>query len=745
MKLDFDETPEAGFSSKCCHRGAVFALRIVLANPGAYIEASETLLRLLGNDAVWPPRIIKALVKALELEDDEGETSAIDEKSISIGKLLKQRRGFRTYSEVISHQFSDDPKLIHEALEDNLRRLDPKTLLKKPASRNLVILGKLLNLSPMELRIIEVAQLRSFEPFRNFMRAINGFAPNEAFEVLAKAVDAPLHKLRAALSVSAPLRSLGLVRIDLSPSDMEDFIALDDAGQMFLAEQCRSETEMLRVVLQPSQKPNLVDEDFQHLQKEFSWLKSFLKTASTQQVPGANILFYGLPGTGKSEFARLLAVSAGLDAFDVKSANNEGDSVSGKVRMANFAISQRFLSERHDAMLIFDEIEDVFPDNGMSFAALFGRSRNTAKPDQSKAWLNQQLEHSPVPAIWISNSIEGIDEAYLRRFAFHVEFRTPPKSARERVINRCLDNFNISTALISRLAADDKLSPAQIRQASQFAKLCAGGGNNLDETLLLHAVKSSQSAMGRQPQGIGHVAGNGQCNFAYLNLNSDLPIEKIEQALRRQSSATMCFYGVPGAGKTSLARHLADAIGRPLLVKRASDLLGKYVGESEKLIADMFREASQEGAVLLLDEADSFLRSRQMASHSWEVTQVNELLQQMEAFEGVFVCTTNLMKDVDEAALRRFTFKIRFDALKASQREAMFAEMVMGDPSATLASPIANALRKLESLTPGDFATVQRQESVLGEKYSPNDFLVCLEREHAIKGGGCHKSIGFLG
>ena len=147
----------------------------------------------------------------------------------------------------------------------------------------------------------------------------------------------------------------------------------------------------------------------------------------------------------------------------------------------------------------------------------------------------------------------------------------------------------------------------------------------------------------------------------------------------------------------------------------------------------MFRVASREGAVLLLDEADSFLRSRQDARQAWEVTQVNELLQQMEAFDGVFICTTNLMDKVDEAALRRFTFKVRFEALNSAQARAMFADFVYGATSTSLPPRIADSLGKLAALTPGDFATVQRQEQVLGERYAPEDFLDRLERECALK------------
>ena len=748
LKLDFDPSPYGGFSERFCSRGAVFALRILLSNPDVlpgYMDDCEYLLKLLGGDAVWPDRLSRLLAKGLANEDDGIDAAIVDADAIKIASLLKKRRAYRVYSDVITRCFADDPKLVVEALEDNLLRLKPQSLLKAQANPNIARLGKMLGLTQTEMQILDFAELRGFGLFHNFLRGISGFGANEAFDLLASAINAPVALVRASLRADAPLRTLGLVRIDLAPNDLEDFIRLADAGQRFLAEQFSSTKDMLRVILQSSPEPTLMVEDFEHLRKEFTWLATFLKNAVANKVKGANILFYGAPGTGKSEFARLLAENAGLEVFDVKSSNEEGESVSGQTRMAHFALSQRFLSERGNTMVVFDEIEDVFPDSGMAFAAVFGGVRGAAKPDQSKAWLNQQLERSSVPAIWISNSIDGIDDAYLRRFAFHIEFRTPPKSARMRVIQRCLNDLRVSDKLATMLAADDTLSPAQIRQASRFASLCTTKGTAIDESVLMHAVRSSQAAMGRTSAGFRQATEHAGCSFAYLNLNSDFPLAKVEQALKANPAATMCFHGVPGAGKTSLAHHLAESIGRPLLVKRASDILGKYVGESEKLIAAMFREANQEGAVLLLDEADSFLRSRQQAGHSWEVTQVNELLQQMEMFDGLFICTTNLMDDVDEAALRRFSFKIRFDPLTPAQSMALFAEIVFGSPSAALPQNIEALLKKLGSLTPGDFSTVQRQEKLLGERYSPLDFLHHLEHECAMKKGGIPRKIGFFG
>ena len=750
VSLELGGTPSNGVASRHGRRGAVFALHILLTHPevcAAYMEDCESLLRLLGKEVVWPQPVSRNIVDVLK-DPDQDDSSVIADAGgdgASIWTVIKGRQAWNTYEKVISHLHSKSIKLFLWTMQDNLVRLTPKAILKNPGIRNILLLGKLLDLNPVERRLLDFVEIGTYEPFRNFLRSIDGFAPQDAYQLVAAAIDVPVAAVRAALRASGPLRSYGLLKVDTAPSDLEDFLRLDDAGQTFLTEDFKTPEDMLRAVLQLGQASGLAVQDYPHLEREFTWLVNYLKNVANGRLQGANVLLYGAPGTGKSEFARLLAEHAGLTAFDVQSADKDGDPVPGKTRLGLFAISQRFLSERERSLVIFDEIEDVFPDMASHFASLFGRGRSSSRSDQPKAWLNQQLEHSPVPAIWISNSIEAINDAFLRRFAFHIEFRTPPKAVRERIIRLCVGNTPVSDRLVASLAADDSLSPAQVNQASRFASLCHANPGQIDESAFLQAIKSSQAAMGRSYQTNSQLADTAPCNFAYLNLDSEMPVAKIEQALRRHPAATLCFYGIPGAGKTCLARHLADAIGRPLMIRRASDLLGKYVGESEKRIARMFRDASQEGAVLLLDEADSFLRSRQHAHNSWEVTQVNELLQQMEDFDGIFICTTNLMDDVDEAALRRFTFKLRFDALTLPQRQALFAETVFGDPDASLESPVRQALQKLAGATPGDFATVKRQERLLGERYTAENFLLCLERECALKKGGKSMSIGFLG
>jgi len=222
-------------------------------------------------------------------------------------------------------------------------------------------------------------------------------------------------------------------------------------------------------------------------------------------------------------------------------------------------------------------------------------------------------------------------------------------------------------------------------------------------------------------------------DLALVNTESRFEVGKIIEALRRKGVGTLCFHGPPGTGKTALAEHIAERLQRPLMVRQASDLVSKFVGETEQNMAAMFADAEAEQAVLLLDEADSFLRSRRLAERNYEVSEVNEMLQGMERYAGVFVCTTNLFEELDEAALRRFTFKIRFKALTAAQRERMFVVEALDSAASGLTEEQRDRLAALDQLTPGDFAAVRRQVDVLGTGFEPDEFLSQLEAEHRVK------------
>ena len=91
------------------------------------------------------------------------------------------------------------------------------------------------------------------------------------------------------------------------------------------------------------------------------------------------------------------------------------------------------------------------------------------------------------------------------------------------------------------------------------------------------------------------------------------------------------------------------------------------------------------------------------------------------------------MERIDQAALRRFTFKIKFNPLTTPQREKMFVTEALAGDEAALTDATRARLAKMDQLCPGDFAAVKRQVDILAAQFSVEEFLEQLEAEHRIK------------
>jgi len=207
-------------------------------------------------------------------------------------------------------------------------------------------------------------------------------------------------------------------------------------------------------------------------------------------------------------------------------------------------------------------------------------------------------------------------------------------------------------------------------------------------------------------------------------------------------NARLCLYGPAGTGKSAFGKYIAESLDKPLHVKKGSDLISMWVGGTEKNIANAFEDAKEENAVLIFDEVDSFLADRTSANQSWEITQVNEMLVQMENFDGIFIATTNLMDNLDRASLRRFDLKLEFNYLQKQQAWNMFLsyckDLKLSKPSLSDKSGIES----LRYLTPGDFAAIVRQHRFRPIK-NVKDMIARLRDEVEIKNTSNGNVMGF--
>jgi hypothetical protein len=214
----------------------------------------------------------------------------------------------------------------------------------------------------------------------------------------------------------------------------------------------------------------------------------------------------------------------------------------------------------------------------------------------------------------------------------------------------------------------------------------------------------------------------------------------------------LLFYGPPGTGKTATAEALAYELKRPLIVADYSKLACAYVGNTEKNIVRVFREAQRRKAVLFWDEADAMLYDRDSALRSWEVRDVNVILQQIERFEGVCILATNRRQALDKALARRISMQVEFQR-PDSMEERLGIWRAMLPPQLPLGPDVDLEILAREDLSGGEIKNVllnaARFAAARGERapaLTAEDFRQAVQwetktkeqRQNTIGFGGSH-------
>ena len=728
-----------------------FVLTLTMHNAGRFNLRRDwnSLLSLTGKHLVWPGSVLARLRGFLKTRCKGNEHwrghDLLDDEA-----FMARHGGWRgPYEEgtlffYVDEYIKDAPKdllAVLGATADWLGRSLKKesTLVQK----NIDSLAGLLQLNPAERALLLYGTLARYQrDLRGLLVEFKVSNAQEAYAAIASVAGVSETDVAEALRAGSRLERIGMVENLISEhniTDLADLMKVSEQLPPVLMRKYEGPSDLMAVFTRPAKRTELTPTDFDFVGVDQKMMTALLANAVARKEPGVNVLLYGPPGTGKTELAKVAAQSAGLELYEVEYADRDGNSLSGRDRYRSLQISQVFLKGSSKVALLFDEVEDVFPPISTDAAQLMARMDTgdgaaLTGSVSGKAWVNQILETNPVPVIWVTNRIEQIDPAFRRRFQYHLELKSPPPGARQLLVSRALADVEVEEGFAAKLAERKGLTPAQIRTAVKFAKLASSpdDGHGL-QPLIERQLVNADKALGTTATERGARRVVTSYDLGLVNTESRFEVPKIVEALRRKACGTLCFYGPPGTGKTALAEHIAHALQRPLMIRQASDIMSKYVGETEQNMAKMFEEAQTENAVLLLDEADSFLRSRRLAERNYEVSEVNEMLQGMERFAGIFICTTNLFLELDEAALRRFTFKIQFKPLTQAQRERMFVAEALGGDAAALTREQTGRLAQLGSLAPGDFASVKRQIDVLGEAFTADEFLSQLEAEHRVK------------
>lgn len=546
------------------------------------------------------------------------------------------------------------------------------------------------------------------------------------------------------------LRRLGIIDGDSHYLRMEDKIFdlwdeanPDKAAQLF----CRPlGGETLPLTAFPIPR-----EDVEHITALFKPRKGSPKNPAPERP--VHILLYGPPGTGKTTFARSLAKHFDLKAWAVPSRYDDED-VSRRASL-NACIH---LADRHPgAFVLADEAERLLDSNLAS-----------GRKSHDKAWINELMEQPGRRIIWVTNQVEHIEQAVRRRFSYSIHFEEPSLAQRKMLWEQILERHKVrgkmDDSTLQVMLKNYTPPAAIINEAVRQAKTVAGrSGKRAFAGSVLRIVEAHDTLRrdGHRRRRAAGASRTFTLDGISLKNNADksprAALDTLIQRLKNadakmragdaqlaSSSCTMLFYGPPGTGKSALARYLAEALNRDCLIKKASDLLSPYVGESEQNIAAAFRQAERDGSLLVIDEADSFVFSRADAVRSWESSMVNEFLTALEDFNGFCICTTNRRADMDNAAMRRFNFKVEFEYAGPEQIVSLYNALLAPLANGPLDKAEERELAALKSLTPGDFYAVRSRIGLEKEdNLSPEELITELKSELKNKLDKAAKNIGF--
>lgn len=595
----------------------------------------------------------------------------------------------------------------------------------KDLEHNLNLLQANLGLNSAERDILRfVAIMYNYEVISNACSLLGDLNNIQATKAISKILNLRFGDVQKAFRKDGIFAKTSIIKLENNVHNLK--FKIDVINNNFMCDlfvKCESMDEIFESSIKPCSKTNLTTKNYPHIKEDVKILLSFLKSAVSKKQKGVNVLLYGSAGTGKTELSKVIASELNLKLYEV--AYDDGDGYANEhQRIRSYCLAQNVLSAGSN-LLMYDEAEDIFNTN------------NDEKRQYGKAFINRSLETNELPTIWITNNIFDMDEAVVRRFNLAIEIGIPTEDVRAKIIKKYSENL-IDNKLIKKLAKNDFIAPALISNASVVvSNLNTKDKNKAFERVINNTLKAQGYEEIRDYNPRDDLPSSYDPNF----VNSDCDLNELMQGIKISKNARICLYGVPGTGKSAYAKFIAKSLKKPIIIKKGSDLLSMFVGWTEKNIALAFKEAKEKHAVLVFDEVDSFLQDRGMATRSWEVTQVNEMLVQMESFDGIFIATTNLIDNLDKACLRRFDLKLEFGYLLPEQAQNLFKKectllKVKFDENA------AKKVSNLGLLTPGDFASVRRQAKFRPIK-NGDDFCYRLELEVALKNEAKSVKIGF--
>lgn len=598
-------------------------------------------------------------------------------------------------------------------------------ILKQPTFANFLI--KKLRLDKIEGEILNIAYIyREVSELNRFFDNLTNQEETSRLNIYAKCTANPLNIIRNKIQNDMNLSSYGLI-------DSPDGKITTTACNCILDGNISS----------------LFFGVFKNDQKEFFPLSTFsvkdddIKIASrllSSNKP-TNILLYGAPGAGKTQFARSLIHSLKLTPLLF---NNEIEMDNENYEQKAISRLNRMLSvHQNDSVIIVDEAEELLKTQSFWGFTL-----------PQKGIVNKMLEESPNKVIWILNYTDELDESTKRRFTYSIKFNEINTTMLRNMAGVKLQKLNIGNSLQNEIV--DLCGKYHVTGASIDNMVKILNGMDLsykNRKQIINDVKKVLESNSKLIYGKKKMRDTVRDSYDLSILNTTFPAEEIinmvvnarkneEEYSNNLNGIRMLFYGLSGTGKTEFARYIAEKLNKKIILKRPSDILSKWVGENEANIRRAFEQAEATDDILLFDEADTFFADRTNMDHSWERSTVNEFLTQMEEFSGILICTTNLRQIMDPAMQRRFHILTEFKPLDANGIEKLLKRYFK---TFDFNQDLLNQITKYDTVTPGDFGQLAGKIRFMSKDFITSDKIInelCNIQEEKESN---HRSIGFSG
>jgi hypothetical protein len=305
--------------------------------------------------------------------------------------------------------------------------------------KNIDALANLLQLNKAERALLLYGTLARYQ--RDLRSILVEFKVNnapEAYAAIAEVAGVKATEVGEALRAGSRLERIGLVENLISEhniTDLADLMKVSEKLPPVLMREYRDQNELMAVFTRPVQPRARWGWRLQLCGRRRACAVRLLRNAVARKEPASTCCCMARPAPARPSWPKWWRRPPGWSLFEVEYADRDGNSLSGRDRYRSLQIAQVFLKGSAQAALLFDEVEDVFPPISSEAAQLLARAEQVAGAGggsvSGKAWVNQILESNTVPTLWVTNRIEQIDPAFRRRFAYHLELKSPPPGARE--------------------------------------------------------------------------------------------------------------------------------------------------------------------------------------------------------------------------------------------------------------------------------------------------------------------------